>query len=621
MSPKTGVHMRPSLAVGSVLLAGALVWAMACSDGMGPVGSDQHLAGLTVSAPVAPSAGAGTLGSTAASASTLAYVSLVPGSVPTGRSATITNRATGLAVTTFVVDGGFDPVATSASLGDTLHVKITRDGMDPLDELDVVRAGRPPVVVRTSPPSGGHDILPNSIVVVVFSEPLGSTSVNTTSVTLWRGSTPVSGTVRFADSLELRAEFHPDSLLLPQTDYQLVVTTAIQDMNGVALDSAVTVPFATGTTAPSANLVFSSVSAGFEHTCGVTTTGAAYCWGSNGGYALGDGTDGDGVTTPVPVAGGLTFASVSAGFQHTCGVTTSGAAYCWGVGSNDSLGSTSSTPLPVAGGLTFASVSAGFVHDCGVTTSGAAYCWGEGFYGELGNGSTGYSSTPVPVAGGLSFGAVSAGVSHSCGVTTAGTAYCWGDNTLGELGIGTSTGPQACVNGDTLACSTTPIAVAGELTFATASAGSYSACGATASGAPYCWGKNGPEQCDVPQDWLWTGPIPCSRAPLEVPDALALASITAYKSDEGGCGLTSTGAAYCWGGLANTWWNDTGPYTGSPLAVPGGLNFATLSNGWFTTCGVTTAGVAYCWGNNESGELGDGTTSGSSVPVKVAGQP
>ena len=118
------------------------------------------------------------------------------------------------------------------------------------------------------------------------------------------------------------------------------------------------------------------------------------------------------------------FAAVSAGYSHTCGVTTGGAAYCWGDNSSGQLGTSvaigpcppyttsvpcSPVPVPVAGALTFAAVSAGYSHACGVTTGGGTYCWGDNGYGELGNGSTSPSGTPVAVSGGLTFAAVSAG--------------------------------------------------------------------------------------------------------------------------------------------------------------------------------------------------------------------
>lgn len=59
------------------------------------------------------------------------------------------------------------------------------------------------------------------------------------------------------------------------------------------------------------------------------TATAAYCWGDNGYGQLGTGNEHPSAV-PVAVAGGETFASVSAGDGFTCGVTTSGEGYCWG---------------------------------------------------------------------------------------------------------------------------------------------------------------------------------------------------------------------------------------------------------------------------------------------------
>jgi alpha-tubulin suppressor-like RCC1 family protein len=128
--------------------------------------------------------------------------------------------------------------------------------------------------------------------------------------------------------------------------------------------------------------------------------GHAYCWGTNSWGQLGNGTNADN-NVPVPVSGGLTFKSISAGSAHGCGVTTVGDGYCWGAGSLGRLGTgtnaDSNVPVPVSGSLTFKSVSTGSNYSCGVTTAADGYCWGDGRFGALGDGTNVSSNVPVLV--------------------------------------------------------------------------------------------------------------------------------------------------------------------------------------------------------------------------------
>jgi hypothetical protein len=185
----------------------------------------------------------------------------------------------------------------------------------------------------------------------------------------------------------------------------------------------------------SGGLQFQQVSAGYDHTCGVTVAGAAYCWGNNSASQIGNGSN---VTIPAPVAvlGGHSFGSVSAGVQFSCGVTAAGAGYCWGLGSYGLLGigsspaTPASTPQAVAGGLTFANISSGWYHSCGLTTGGAAHCWGA-VDGDVMTAAPVLS--PRAVAGAPTFSSIAAGKWRTCGLTQAGAAYCWGPTGGGNV--------------------------------------------------------------------------------------------------------------------------------------------------------------------------------------------
>jgi alpha-tubulin suppressor-like RCC1 family protein len=231
---------------------------------------------------------------------------------------------------------------------------------------------------------------------------------------------------------------------------------------------------------------FRAISVGREHTCAVGfSDGRAYCWGSNnfGGGQLGDGTTTDRLT-PTPVAGGFIFRQVSAGFQHTCGVTTSDRVFCWGQDQRGQIGdgpevTPRNRPRIVRGALLFRELDAGAYHTCAVTRDNRPYCWGWNQVGQLGDG--GGQSRFVPravAAGNLFFRRVSAGWLHTCGETPTNRAYCWGSNHGGNLGDGTTTHRP------------TPVAVAGGLQFVQLSTGADHTCARTADGAGYCWGEN-----------------------------------------------------------------------------------------------------------------------------------
>lgn len=280
-------------------------------------------------------------------------------------------------------------------------------------------------------------------------------------------------------------------------------------------------------TAVLGGLTFTALTAGSKHACGLTSAGQAYCWGWNLWSQLGAGGDGTSAPVAVPQPAGVTFASITAGGEHTCGLTAAGEAYCWGSTYPGEQHASEQVSLPA--GVTFASLAAGERMTCGLTPAGQAYCWGFNFFGELGDSTTTDRQTPAPVAqpAGVTFTSLAASFVHVCGLTAGGQAYCWGEGILGQLGNGDTDQQNA------------PVAVSqpAGVTFVSIATGWQQTCGLTASGQAYCWGGNNRGQ-------LGTGGGTTDTPVAVAQPGVAFTALAA--GNEHTCALTA-GPLFCWG--------------------------------------------------------------------------
>lgn len=287
---------------------------------------------------------------------------------------------------------------------------------------------------------------------------------------------------------------------------------------------------------------------------------------------------------------------IGAGWAHTCVLTGAGGVKCWG--------NAAFVPVDIPGlDSGVAAVGAGGDHTCALSITGAVSCWGANDAGQLGNGATTSSLIPVDVSG-LSNGisAIAAGASHTCALTSEGAVKCWG-SFLGQLRNGATTPSNVPAEVSGLASGITAVA-----------AGQYHSCAVTTGGGVKCWGDNYAGQ-------LGSGETTdLGVEPIDVSDlASGISGIAAGSSHT--CALTNGGGVMCWGeNELGQLGNGTNTGSNVPVNVLGlGSGIIAIAAGESQTCALTDGGGVKCWGSNYVGELGDGSTTDSSVPVDVLG--
>lgn len=391
-----------------------------------------------------------------------------------------------------------------------------------------------------------------------------------------------------------------------------------------------------------------SITLGSFHTCALSESGGVKCWGANGQGQLGIGTY---VGSPIPVAvSGLTSGvrEIASGYLHSCAIITTGSVKCWGLNANGQLGAgaiggSSNLPVNVIGSGNVTALVGGSAHTCALLGDGRMKCWGYNYYGSLGNGNNADQDTPTDVVGLSGVVQMAAGYLHTCALLNTGTVKCWGSfanllantptdiagltNITAIAASGThlcalnSAGGVLCMGGNSsgqIGDGTTtdryaPVPVSGLAGATHIASGGYHNC-AVLSDSVRCWGSDGRGQ-------LGMGNSSYAYSPLNQITGVNYAAFATGALHV--CGITTTGAAKCWGqdysgelGIGST---TMGVMVSSPrdvVGISGGAQ--AIAAGLQYTCAIVN-GAAKCWGNNDSGQLGNGSTTDANVPVNVSG--
>jgi alpha-tubulin suppressor-like RCC1 family protein len=304
----------------------------------------------------------------------------------------------------------------------------------------------------------------------------------------------------------------------------------------------------------------------------------------------------------------------------------------WGANTSGQLGNNTLTnsSVPVAvdmsgvlAGKALMNVAAGGLHCLALCADGTVVAWGANSDGQLGNRSTTDSWVPVAVnqagaAAGKIIIAVAAGENHSLALGADGTVAAWGNNTNGQLGNGGTT------------TSTEPVPVdqtgvlAGKTVVALAAGYNYSLV-LCADGTLAAWGWNF-------NGALGNGATAYSSVPVLVNRTGVLAGKTVTSISAGGSGnaVGSFSLAVCSDGTVAGWGVNGSGQLGNGSTTPSNVPVAVTQSGVLSGKTVVAAaaedysGVVLCsngtiaaWGSNYSGGLGNSTNTNSLVPVLV----
>jgi len=344
---------------------------------------------------------------------------------------------------------------------------------------------------------------------------------------------------------------------------------------------------------------------GDTHSLSIHADGTLWATGDNQYGQLGIPTSTVRSSAWVQVGTATNWVQVAAGQRYSLGLRADGTLYAWGrnqhsqLGSSTNSGTNTPNPTPTQVPGTYTQIAAGSDHSLGLRADGSLWAWGSNSYGELGNSNTGTdTATPTQVAG--LYTQVAAGYTHSLGLRADGSLWAWGYNFSGQLGRPTNNG--------VIAANPTPTQVAG--TYTQVAAGSDHSLGLRADGSLYAWGDNYSGELGRPTN---NGVIAANPTPTRVAGTYTQVAAGSAHS----LGLRADGSLWAWGDnyigeLGNS--TNTGTYTPNPTPTQVAGTYTQVVAGFAHSLGLRADGTLTTWGNNQYGQLGTATNSGTPNP-------
>ena len=363
-----------------------------------------------------------------------------------------------------------------------------------------------------------------------------------------------------------------------------------------------------------------ALDSGADHSCVILNDGNVSCWGANNRGQVGTSPTQNPSTGPqysnfVDMSSFGHAKALGLGGDHSCAIVVNGSVACWGNNSVGQLGrgytnAYDDTPWyvqPFGQNRKAIAIDAGGNTTCALLDDASVSCWGAGDYGQLGNNNTANSNTPQEVSsfpGNEDAVSVAVGWRHGCVLLSDQNMSCWGNNAFSQLGNNNTSNSTTPVLVQPMNGTAKPVAL---------TLNNLHTCALLDDGNAACWGLGyfGALGTGDPES---STPVPVDVVSSPVTDVDAGVWHT--------CAVLENGSIACWGDNSYLQVGSTAlaaDATGTFIQGYGANRPASVVRaGAFHTCAVDTSGDVQCWGTGGEGQLGNGGTSDSRLPVNVS---